>query len=242
MSKKGFVLSNNDTLSSQKINALNVKWYYNWGYNKNNDINNIPFVPMIWSDKNVTDSIINQLCITVDNVLLGFNEPDFIKQSNMTVDEAISLWGQLEKTGKRLGSPATAKNASDPNGWQYDFMTKIKQNNMRVDFIAVHWYAPPNASGFLNQIDKIYNTYKLPIWITEFSPADWNASITTPSKYTSDDAINFMKIVIPELERREYVERYSWKTRATSDPNLGFAALFNDDGSLTNVGVAYANI
>lgn len=49
-----------------------------------------------------------------------------------------------------------------------------------------------------------------------------------------------MNIVIPELNSRDYVERYTWKTRSTADVNLGFAALFNDDGSLTDVGKAYA--
>ena len=49
-------------------------------------------------------------------------------------------------------------------------MSKIKDNNYRVDFIAIHWYAPPNADSFLKLIDDLYNMYQLPIWITEFAP------------------------------------------------------------------------
>ena len=44
------------------------------------------------------------------------------------------------------------------------------------------------------------------------------------------------------LESREYVERYSWKTRTTSDAALGTSALFNDDGSLTDLGIIYSKI
>ena len=76
--------------------------------------------------------------------------------------------------------------------------------------------------------------------VTEFCPADWKATMYVPAKYTSQDAINFMNAVIPELNKRDFVEKYTWKTRPTSDINLGFAALFNDDGSLTEVGKAYA--
>jgi hypothetical protein len=35
------------------------------------------------------------------------------------------------------------------------------------------------------------------------------------------------------------VERYCWKTRTLSDPNMGSSSLFNDDGSLTDLGVLY---
>ena len=44
------------------------------------------------------------------------------------------------------------------------------------------------------------------------------------------------------LEARSYVERYSWKTRSTSDAALGTSALFNDDGSLTELGLIYSKI
>jgi hypothetical protein len=231
--KKGFVYPSD----GNKITALNAKWYYNWSLTPTLNVMDIPFSHMCWSGNRVKSLSLAQ----VDSVLLGFNEPDSPQQSNMTVDDAIALWPQLENAGySRLGSPATAGNPTDSNGWLAQFMTKAKAANLRVDFIAVHWYAPPNPTSFLNEIDAIYNLYKLPIWITEFSPADWKASTTVPTKFTSNDAIAFMKVVLPALDSRPYVEKYCWKTRPTSDINLGFAALFNDDGSLTDVGKSYA--
>ena len=239
--KKGLVYCNDGT-SVAKVTSVKAFWHYNW--NTTIPINiSVPYVPQIWGLK--TLSFINSLNTQIpgyDNVLLGFNEPDGAKQSNISVADAITNWSALESTGRRLGSPATAGNPTATDSWLSQFMAAAKANNNRVDFICVHWYAPPNARSFLAEIDAIYDMYKLPIWITEFSPADWKATTTTPSKYTSLDAINFMNTVIPALNSRDYVERYTWKTRSTEDINLGFAALFNDDGSLTDVGKAYAGL
>jgi hypothetical protein len=233
-SKKGFVYPQ---ITQQIVNELNIGWCYNW-----NTINTIelsvPYTPMCWGSAPKDLVAITNLSNATE--LLGFNEPDGVLQSNLTVQQAISLWPQLQATGLRLGSPATAGNPTNPTGWLAEFMTAAKANNYRVDFICVHWYAPPNADSFVKELDNLYALYNLPIWITEFSPADWKASLANPTKYLAHDAINFMNQLIPELQSRPYIERFAWKTRPTGDPNLGFAALFNDDGSLTTVGQAYA--
>ena len=244
--KKGFVSSLNDPLSFSKINVLRVGWFYNWNYSRTQNVDtNIPYVPMIWGAKSATNNdainTINSTPENYDSVLLGFNEPDFNQQSNMTVDQAISLWPVLQNSGRRLGSPAVAKNSTDPNGWLAQFMAKAKALNYRVDFIAIHWYAPPNVNSLLNTVDTLWNTYKLPIWITEFAVADWNATTTTPCKYTVDQVKDFMTKIIPALETRTYVERYCWKTRTNSDINMGISTLFNDDGSLTDLGILYSS-
>jgi hypothetical protein len=241
--KKGFVYPL-DSTDGDKIAAVKAKWYYNWGIESSQNVNNsIPYIPMIWGQSKVNIKVSSVVIKAYAcDVLLGFNEPDFAQQSNMTTQQAIDLWPLLESTGCRLGSPAISGNAVKDGNWLEDFMNKAKSAGRRVDFIAVHWYAPPNPTSFLKRIDDIYAKYNLPIWITEFSPADWNATATTPTKYKPEDAIAFMKAVIPELEKRDYVERYSWKTRAVTDPSLGFAALFDADGNLTDVGKTYAEI
>lgn len=231
--KKGFVYSQKDVTAKDKILSLNPSWYYTWGYNTINELD-LPFIPMVWSDTTANNStIMNTFYINENNseCLLGFNEPDRKDQSNISVDDAILLWKKLENTGRRLGSPATASNASKDGSWFDNFM----KLNPKVDFICIHWYAGPNPLSLLNSIDTLYTKYKKPIWITEFAVADW----TTPNKYTQEQVINFMNIIIPELEKRNYVERYSWKTRTLSDPNMGSSSLFNNDGSLTILGELY---
>jgi hypothetical protein len=84
----------------------------------------------------------------------------------------------------------------------------------------------------------VYDQYKKPIWITEFAVADWSA--TTQSKYSESQVIDFMEDILPALDDLPYVERYCWKTRTTSDTNMGTSALFNDDGTLTRLGKVYS--
>ena len=112
--------------------------------------------------------------------------------------------------------------------------------NPKVDFITTHWYAPPNSASFLSYIDAIYAKYGLPIWITEFAVADW------AGKYPGGYDINLVKTFIQEacagLDARDFVERYTWKTRTLSDPKLGTSSIFFDDGTLTELGQIYAAI
>lgn len=223
--KKGFVYSSKDATAASKIRSVNPAWYYNWGMNPISGLDNIPFVDMAWSGKANLSSI-SEGCD-----LLCLNEPDRTDQANMSVDDAVKLWPQIVATNCRIGSPATASNALKAGGWFEQFM----QQSPKVDFIAIHWYAAPKPSSLLSLIDGLYEKYQLPIWITEFAVADW----TTANKYTPEQVVTFMKTIIPELERRSYVERYSWKTRSLDDPNMGSSSLFDASGNLTPLGEIY---
>jgi hypothetical protein len=232
--KKGFVYPRNDPTAAAKTAALKVAWYYNWDHVATPGMpTTIPYTPMSWSQTTVNNPDVMGALTIEDStqMILGFNEPDSPKQSNMTVQLAAQLWPNIVKTGRRIGSPATAGNATTAGGWFDQFM----QTTPKVHFIAIHWYAGPNPDSLLHIVDTLHAKYNLPIWITEFAVADWN----TPNKYTMDDVVTFMKAVIPELEQRSYVERYCWKTRTLSDPNMGFSSIFKDDGSLTALGQVY---
>jgi Glycosyl hydrolase catalytic core len=96
----------------------------------------VEFVPMIWGKRDIPE--IGQ---AKGGVLLGFNEPERSEQSNLTVEEALALWPQLEATKMRLGSPAPAHG---PKGmrWLEQFMAGCAEKKLRVDFICLHWYGP----------------------------------------------------------------------------------------------------
>jgi hypothetical protein len=226
MSKKGFVYSWRDPTAAAKTNALNADWYYNWGPSPTPGVDK-PFIPMIWGTKNLA-----QLPHVKGEMILGFNEPDRVDQSNIDFSSAIKYWSQFTTTGKRLGSPATASNPAK-SGWHQDFMGS---RGVDVDFICVHWYAQPNPHSLLGMLHDLYVQYKKPIWITEFAVADWSGE----KMASEDEVVDFMEKILPALDDLEYVERYSWKTRTTSDVNMGTSALFNDDGSLTRLGQVYA--
>jgi len=121
--------------------AFNVGWYYNWNISKNSslDLEYVairqkrwwPGLGQDWKERGV-------------NHLLGYNEPDHEEQSNLTVDEAISNWPDLLGTGLRVGSPGVSDGGLK---WLYEFLDKAEAANLRVDFIAVHYYRSYSNPG-----------------------------------------------------------------------------------------------
>ena len=223
--KKGFVYDLSDPNFVLKLMSVKPKWYYTWGLHGSPNVD-IPFTPMAWGKGSLPQ--------THSPVILGFNEPDGAAQSNLTVQQALSLWSNVTSHGDRIGSPATAGNPTTTGSWLEQFMN----TEPKVDFICIHWYAPPNADSFLKEIDAIWAKYKLPIWVTEFAVADWSGKF--PGGFDPNLVQEFMTQACAGLDARPYVERYSWKTRSAEDVHMGTSALFTDDGLLTPLGVTYA--
>lgn len=230
MSKKGAVLSTSDSQIVSKIKSLNPSWYYTWGATAVLGLEDLPFTPMCWGANSISKFK------SPVPTLLGFNEPDGAAQSNLSVQQALSLWPQLDALAGRLGSPAVAGNATAFGGWQDAFMAPPT----RADFMCVHWYAPPNSDSFLKLIDGIHTKYQRPIWVTEFAVADWNGKY--PGGYDVNLVSQFMKDACKGLDDRPFVERYTWKTRDVADVHMGTSSLFNPDGSLTALGSLYASL
>ena len=269
--KKGFVydLKINgapNTQFNQQMQSLNLGWYYTWGLTGSPGLN-LKFTPMCWGAPDAAK--LNQIP-TGSTELLAFNEPDGNNsgaQSNMSIAQIVQLWPQLRATGLRIGSIAAytsplATSFTEPPGppapgrlppaqgslttSYFDALwTALSQANMTPDFIALHWYAPPDAAGFLKWIDDIYAKYNKPIWITEMCPADWNAGNPGQpafERYTVAEIQQFMQQVVTGMYARPYVERFSWKTRPTSDINMGNGGLIANDGTLTPLGQFYATL
>ena len=226
-SKKGFVYDLTDPNFVSKLMSVNPKWYYTWGLHGSPQVN-LPFVPMAWGK--------GSLPSVHSPIILGFNEPDGAAQSNLTVQHALGLWTSVTSCGDRIGSPASAGNPSTSGSWLEQFMDAAP----KVDFVCVHWYAPPNTTSFLKEIDAIYAKYQKPVWVTEFAVADWSGK--SPGGFAASLVETFMKDACAGLDARPFVEKYTWKTRTTDDVHMGTSALFNDDGSLTALGQLYATI
>jgi hypothetical protein len=167
------------------------------------------------------------------NEILGFNEPDRDDQSGLTPQEALAYWGELVNSGKRVGSPATASSPVKAGSW-------LEQFTGQYDFVCLHWYAPPNAASFLSWLDAVHEKFKKPIWVTEFAVADWTGK--HPGGYPLEDVKTFMDLACRGMDARPFVERYSWKTRDVADSHMGTSALFNPDGTLTELGNLYKSI
>lgn len=239
---KGIGYSNSTSVARGQIDSLNVAWHYNWEAYCN--LTTPPFTPMVKNAQRLLEGdaigkIMSQLPQTQAKHLLGFNEPDYATQANMSVDQAISLWPQLQKTGLRLGSPATV-NVTSP--WLKDFMAKAKNKGLRVDFMTMHCYGWPNVDSFLGKVKTLYDLYGKPIWVTEYAVADWEATATKPSRYSRAETEDFMRGTVAGMRAMPYVERFAWKTRAITDPVMGNSALFDQNGWRTSTGRLYASL
>ncbi|HTJ14134.1 MAG TPA: glycoside hydrolase family protein [Dinghuibacter sp.] len=242
--KKGADFSTNNTNGTwdADVAALNDTWFYTWGTPQPTGApKNVEFVPMFWGGANVTSaniSLVQQMKTSgAAKYVLGFNEPDQSGQSNMTVSQALALWPQLETIGLPLGSPAV----SYPTvAWFTQFMDSVAAEHLRVDFICVHMYVGTDDNNFVQTLETLYSQYHLPIWITEFATADWNATSTSNNMYTAAQVQSFMQRLLPRLDTMSFVQRYSWFSGDPTSPQLWPSALFDGKGNLTALGSWYA--
>jgi hypothetical protein len=227
----------------KRIESLNVGWHYNWTPKwDGKKIKDAPFVPMIWANNQWAGPAVKGLKVAKSkadaNPLLGYNEPDGKDQANMTVQAALDFWPELEKTNRRLGSPATVH---ADNEWMKAFMKGADEKGYRVDFVCVHWYGQNDPGKFIERLEAIHKLYGKPIWITEFAIADWSAKSRKDNKQSPRDVLRFMKAVLPKLERLRFVERYAWFHANPDHPKLGPSALFDEQGNLTELGEFYSS-
>jgi hypothetical protein len=219
-----------------------VTRYYNWTPGKSGTLPaGSEFDPMIWGTKNLNSSGLST-AQTYGTTLMGFNEPDNPGQANMTYQEALTAWPQLQATGMRLGSPAVGFKSDQKSGWLYNFMQGVTQNNYKVDVMCVHYYGeydnnntnPQKASdACITCMVNTYNLYKKPIWLTEFALSWGNVC-------TQAQDLQFMQLVLPRLDSLPFMEAYFWFTLPYNSTysNMSMA---NSDGSLNSLGTFYKN-
>jgi len=229
-----------DRTGAPVLQALKVSWYYTWTPQPMDGQVSAKFVPMVWGGRWLTSQISALQGKPVASELLALNEPDQVGQSNMSVQDAAATWATLSQLGTRISSPATA---TPLGGWALSFEKRAKASNLRVDFMAIHLYGPPDPQKFLQRLDAVYKHYGKPIWITEFAVADWSARQAGTNRYSEEQVMAFMKAVIPELEKRSYVERYAWfgAGRGSGSEAVRTSRLVDSQGALTPLGRLYAS-
>ena len=220
------------------VRNVGAGWYYNWSPTNDSMPATAEFVPMIWGAGSVTDATLAK-AKSEGTVLLGFNEPDLKEQSNMTVEQALSLWPKLEQTGLRLGSPAVAFGGNTAGGWLDRFMTGARAQHRRVDFITLHWYGSDFSDAapgqFLGYLKAVHDRYNLPIWVTEFGLMNFSG---TPKYPTTAQITSFIARTTAQLQATSWIERYAW----FSLPAVGDSAaygLYKDGTTATPAGEAY---
>lgn len=187
-SKKGYA-----GYDATPMDLMNVTWMYRWDAGVN-DYDNYEYVPMRHNETgNAKDGTYHWRWPewgTIDALngyshVLGQNEPDNTGSSSevyMTVDELIKHHKEFLYSGMRIGTFACC----NPNTtWVKDYVDRCKAQNMRVDFVATHYYiGGQSPSSFISSLKALYDNTGLPVWVTE-----WNngASWTSESGFTLAD-------------------------------------------------------
>lgn len=224
-----------------------VSWWYNWAIGGSGGAPGIEFVPMVWGTSTAKSAL-----PAGARYVLGFNEPNFKSQSDLSPQQAAAAWPDIQAHAKAAGIPlvspavnfcgsasdssgCTTSTITDPYTWLKDFFAACA--GCEVDAVAVHWYNCdlPSLKAYIDgntgtggglqgfvQFDK-------PIWLTEFS-CGGGSSVA--------DQTSYMKAAVPYLEGNAHVARYSWFS-AGPIPN---AELMNGDGTLTDLGKTYASL
>lgn len=224
----------------EEIDAVKpgTSWFYSWGNTPSSNIRNyvdadFEFEPMCWNANYSADNI-RAYCKEHPETkyLLGFNEPNFKNQANMTPEAAAAAWPQVQALAKELGlklvgpavnySPDGPEN--DPYTWYAKFVSLVGKD--AFDYIAIHNYSG-GVDGMRTMIDRFYGLYGKQIWLTEFCNWPGNTTITPAMQITS------MIAQVEYLEKSEKVFRYAWfkaKGSATSSPAYGLIIPKNGAG------------
>jgi Glycosyl hydrolase catalytic core len=221
-----------------------ASWYYTWS-TSHGGISapaGVRFVPMIWGADSVTAAALSA-ARHASHVMLTFNEPDNAGQSNLTVQQALSLWPRLMATGMRLASPAVASGGATPGGWLDSFMSGAAARHYRVNFITLHWYGGDFATGaavgqLQSYLQAVWNRYHKPIWLTEFALIRFGATSTFP---TPRRQAAFVTAATTMLQRLPYVWRYAWFALPASAGD-GSTGLFRNGAVPTRAGQAFEKV
>ena len=251
----------------EEIGALapGVTWTYNWGTNPSRQVahmlhpgGDMEFVPMVWNG-NFSETALRDSLEKYPGTkyLLGFNEPNFKSQANMTPAQAAELWPVLEGIARdynlKLVSPAlnfpddtiNDGHMYQPKEWLNDFIDAYKQLNEgrepQIDFIALHSYMNSYVAlkGFLKDFA---DTYHKKIWLTEF--CSWEGQVDSISQ------LNAMVLKVQNLELDSMIYRYAWFKAKGTASNPFYRLLINQNvithqpawGTLSALGKVYVNM
>ena len=247
---------------------LRVHWFWTWGVGLSDaQLAMIPegveHVPTFWHPRYMTRANIARINYLHERGIVryvrGFNEPDLRDQANMTVEEALRQWEILSNElhpGIRLISPAESWPRLGANAWMVRFMNGVEERGLRIDYIAVHFYAeglwPNQAPG---HVRNVYNRWGRRVWLMEtgvrYMPA---GSVHANNNFTQAQIVQYMRDLLPQLEAMPELHSYSWFEPAPTHARLYRGRLIEcpvvgtydpltrcDTGVLSTVGQFYSD-
>ena len=247
--KRGVAYGYHSEADMQALSA-GVSWWYNWATEPDAAVRSgayldfgVEYVPMIWGSSFDVNTAVSQIPPEAE-YLLGFNEPNFFSQANVSASEAASLWPQVEQIATQRGltlvSPAVnfcggGCHDTDPFNYLHEFIDQC--TGCQIDAIAIHIYVGCNAGGdnhaqwLINHVETYKSEFTRPLWLTEFACDD---------AATMEEQRQFMVDAVTYLENEPQIARYAWF--AGRADNMQNVDLLGADGQLTVLGDTYVNL
>lgn len=251
--------------------SLVTSWYYDWRLHPATSgmpalHPEIQFHPMCWGWRPATalaaeaagqpnrparsdDSTaqgLEALRASKPQVLFGFNEPDQPEQSHLSPETAIDAWPAFQGVAQELVSPSCAHPQSP---WMETFVAAVERRHLQLDSLGYHTYPTDSVDAFATHLDAFHRKFGRPVWVTEFAVADWAARDgRTVNRYSVERVAAFMRGACKFLEETPWIRGYAWFPRggrfATRDLKgpLASSVLFNEDGTLNELGKLYDSI
>ncbi|MCW5837642.1 MAG: glycoside hydrolase family protein, partial [Labilithrix sp.] len=246
--KRGVAYGHHSTADMQAL-SKGISWWYNWHFEPDAAVAGVfgamglEYVPMVWG-ANVATADVEQRAPASARTLLGFNEPNFFEQADLSAAEAAARWPSVQAVadarGLALVSPAVnfcggGCHDGDPFAYLDAFFAACP--GCRVDAIGVHVYVGckgangNHAQWLIDHIRTYERRFAQPIWLTEFACDD--AASPEEQRAFLIDAVEY-------LEDDPRIERYAWF--AGRADNVAHVDLLGADGELTALGQAYVDL
>jgi len=227
-----------------------VSWWYNWAFVPDEALadgsyleQDVEYVPMIWGSSSDRAAALEDIPDDAAT-LLGFNEPNFGSQADLSASDAAALWPELEIIADALDldliSPAVNFcggdcQETDPFAYLDEFLAAC--TGCRVDALAIHIYVGCAGEGdnqaqwLVNHVETYKSRFTHPLWLTEFACDDASSE---------DEQIAFMEDAVEFLEGEPRIARYAWF--AGRADNVAHVDLLGADGELTALGQRYVEL
>lgn len=186
---------------------------YNWGQTESASLGT-NFIPMMHKPSDSTAAAwlanVDTAVKAGSTAVMGFNEPDYSGQANLTPEAACTAWTEYMNPIASSHSDVTIIGPSVTNGaaplgldWLSRFHTACP--GAVVHATNIHFYDIPSddtITRFKTQIETAAAEYNKPVWVTEFGLNSGSA--------TDAQAASFLKQAMEYMDGSDLVQGYSY--------------------------------
>ncbi|KAI0692652.1 glycosyl hydrolase catalytic core-domain-containing protein [Cytidiella melzeri] len=177
---------------------------YDWSVWSPENTYGLNFAPMLWGSGSKVSEFEAQVTGSGNGkFILGFNEPDYSGQSNLSPSDAAGLWKSTiqpkKSQGYELIGPAPT-GSTDGVTWMANFIAAC--DGCDIDALAIHVYeTDPQVA--INFVTNYHNQFGKPVWITEIACQNFGGG----AQCTEDNIWTFWTTIMEWASATSWVEK-----------------------------------